>query len=250
MDHDEAQARMQEIQRIMERATLFTLLPGTPAVIGGLMVLAGCGTSYAMFRSLDFADMLHLSINGQIAFCVMWFVIGVAGVLLEVLMTTRAAARHQLLPSDRPMRVAAFSLISKCGLESAAFKPVSSGAVPRSSFLCKASRSAKPKRLAARMLASSTPAGGNILRRSFLPLSSHSGVVHRLAMVGLGSTSATLSRRRAPQAPRRPLTFSCASIHILRQAMTVMTGLPAINRLASGCLRNAVIGCDGARNQT
>ena len=41
MDVDEARARMQEIQRIMERATLFTLLPGTPAVIGGLLVLAG-----------------------------------------------------------------------------------------------------------------------------------------------------------------------------------------------------------------
>ena len=73
MDVDEAQARMQEIQRIMERATLFTLLPGTPAVVGGLLVLAGCAVSYAMFRSLDFADILHLSFGGQAAFCVMWF---------------------------------------------------------------------------------------------------------------------------------------------------------------------------------
>jgi hypothetical protein len=106
----EAQTRMQEIQRIMERATLFTLLPGVPAVVGGLMVLAGCGASYAMFRSLDFADILHLTINLQIAFCVMWFVIGVIGVLLEVILTTRAAARQQLVPAGRPMRVAAFSL--------------------------------------------------------------------------------------------------------------------------------------------
>ena len=110
MDANEAQSRMQEIQRIMERATLFTLLPGAPAVIGGLMVLAGCGVSYAMFRSLDFADILHLSVNGQIAFCVMWFLIGLIGVLLEVVLTTRAAARQQLVPADRPMRVAAFSL--------------------------------------------------------------------------------------------------------------------------------------------
>jgi hypothetical protein len=110
MDVDEAQSRMQEIQRIMERATLFTLLPGTPAVIGGLLVLAGCTVSYGMFRSLDFADILHLSVNGQIAFCVMWFLIGVIGVLLEVVLTTRAAARQQLVPRDRPMRVAAFSL--------------------------------------------------------------------------------------------------------------------------------------------
>jgi len=110
MDVDEAQARMQEIQRIMERATLFTLLPGTPAVVGGLLVLAGCAASYAMFRSFDFADILHLSYAGQAAFCVMWFAIGVIGVLLEVILTTRAAARQQLVPADRPMRVAAFSL--------------------------------------------------------------------------------------------------------------------------------------------
>lgn len=110
MDVDEAQVRMQEIQRIMERATLFTLLPGTAAVIGGFMVLAGCAASYAMFHSLDFADILHLSVNGQIIFCVMWFLIGVIGVLLEVILTTRAAARQQLVPVNRPMRVAAFSL--------------------------------------------------------------------------------------------------------------------------------------------
>ena len=61
MNHDEAQARMTEIQRIMERATLFTLLPGTPAIVGGLMVLAGCAVSCAMFHSLDFADILKLA---------------------------------------------------------------------------------------------------------------------------------------------------------------------------------------------
>ena len=63
-----------------------------------------------MFRSLDFADILRLSVDGQIAFCVMWFLIGVIGVLLEVVFTTRAAARQQLVPAERPMRVAAFSL--------------------------------------------------------------------------------------------------------------------------------------------
>jgi hypothetical protein len=110
MNCEEAQARMQEIQRIMERATLFTLLPGTAAVLGGLMVLAGCGVSYAMFRSLDFADILHLSLTYQGIFCVMWFSIGVIGVLLEVILTTKAAAKQQLVPADRPLRVAAFSL--------------------------------------------------------------------------------------------------------------------------------------------
>ncbi|MFH1922034.1 MAG: hypothetical protein ABIP48_19385 [Planctomycetota bacterium] len=60
MDRDEARARMEEIQRIMERATLWTLLPGTAAVVGGVLVLAGCAASYAMFRSVDFAGMLHV----------------------------------------------------------------------------------------------------------------------------------------------------------------------------------------------
>jgi hypothetical protein len=110
MDVDEAQTRMQEIQRIMERATLFTLLPGMAAVIGGLMVLAGCAVSYAMFKSLDFGDLAHVPFDRQAAFCVMWFAIGVAGVLVEVILTTRAAKRQQLVPAARPMRVAAFSL--------------------------------------------------------------------------------------------------------------------------------------------
>lgn len=110
MNVDEAQARMQEIQRIMERATLFTLLPGTPAVVGGLLVLAGCAVSYAKFCSLDFGDIVNLTFNEQLLFCVMWFAIGVTGILVEVVLTTRAAARQNLVPTDRPMRVAAFSL--------------------------------------------------------------------------------------------------------------------------------------------
>ena len=111
MDADEAQARLQEVQRIMERATLFTLLPGTAAVVGGLLVWAGCAVSYAMIRSLDFADILHVSFPAQAAFCGMWLGIGVSGVLLEVILTTRAAARQQLVPTARPMRVAAYSLM-------------------------------------------------------------------------------------------------------------------------------------------
>ncbi len=45
MDFDEAKARMREIQRIMETATLYTLLPGTAAIVGGVLVLLGCGAS-------------------------------------------------------------------------------------------------------------------------------------------------------------------------------------------------------------
>jgi len=109
MNHDEAQARMQEIQRIMSGNALHVAARHA----GGdrrLMVLAGCAVIYAMIRSLDFAAILDLPTNSQGVFCVMWFVIGVIGVLIEVILTTRAAAKQQLVPRDRAMRVAAFSL--------------------------------------------------------------------------------------------------------------------------------------------
>ena len=37
MNHEEAQVRMNEVQRIMERTTLYTLLPGASAIIGGIL---------------------------------------------------------------------------------------------------------------------------------------------------------------------------------------------------------------------
>ena len=110
MNRDEAQARMQEIQRIMERATLYTLLPGTAAIIGGILVLIGCAVSYAMFRSLDFADVLRMPWSTQIAFCWMWFAIGAVGVVQEVVLTTLAAKREGVSPTARPARFCAFSL--------------------------------------------------------------------------------------------------------------------------------------------
>lgn len=110
MDRDEALLRIQEIQRIMERATLWTLLPGTAAVLGGMLVLAGCAVSYLMFGSLDFADMLIMSLNAQIAFCVMWFTIGVIGVTLEVVFAAQAAKKREMSPTVRSARVAAFSV--------------------------------------------------------------------------------------------------------------------------------------------
>ena len=110
MDRDEAQARMEEIQRIMERATLWTLLPGMAAVLGGILVLIGCGASYAMFHSLDFADMLSMSLTAQIWFCVMWFSIGVIGVVMETAFTAIAAKRQGMSTSVRAVRVVTFSM--------------------------------------------------------------------------------------------------------------------------------------------
>ncbi len=118
MNQDEAQARMQEIQRIMERATLWTILPGTSAIIGGLMVLGGCLVSFLMFRSIedpsfsliDFAGLLELSLYGQIAFCVMWFLIGVGGILAEIYFAQMQARREGISPTGRSARLAFFSL--------------------------------------------------------------------------------------------------------------------------------------------
>jgi hypothetical protein len=79
------------------------------------------------------------------------------------------------------------------------------------------------------------------------PQISHAGVVKKVASVGPGSVSTTLSMSRAPTSSSMPLSFSCASSHMLRQAMTVTTGLPSSRRAASGCFRKAVTGCEGAR---
>ena len=122
MDRDEAQARMAEIQRIMERATLYTLLPGAASVIGGILILMGCAASVLMFHSLptvastlpgryvDFATMRFLPLKWQLIFCGMWFGIGVVGIAQEVLLTARAARRQGISPTARPLRFALFSL--------------------------------------------------------------------------------------------------------------------------------------------
>jgi len=110
MDRDEAQERVREVQRIMERTTLYTLLPGTPAVVGGLLALAGCAGSWFLLRSLDFKDMLGLSQGAQIGFCAMWVLIGIVAVTQEILWTRRAAKRQGISPTARPARFATLSL--------------------------------------------------------------------------------------------------------------------------------------------
>ena len=125
MDHDEAQARMQEIQRIMERATLWTILPGTSAIVGGAMVLAGCLASYLMFRSIhnptfaliDFASLLELSLNAQIAFCVMWFLIGVGAIGAEIHFAQVQAKKQGIAPRGRSAKLAFFFI--KCNIMAA-----------------------------------------------------------------------------------------------------------------------------------
>jgi len=110
MEVDEAQARMREIQRIMETATLFTLLPGTAAIVGGLLVLLGCGASYGLLHSLNFADIMQLPMPGRITLCLLWSTIAIVSVIVNVLYTARLAARQRIAINPRPAQVAMFSL--------------------------------------------------------------------------------------------------------------------------------------------
>jgi len=110
MEHDEAADRMREIQRIMERTTLHAVLPGMPAVVGGVLALVGAAVSYAFLRSWDFAAVLALSVHAQVGFYALWAAIAIAGVALHVVATLRELARQGLTPRTRPLRLSAYAL--------------------------------------------------------------------------------------------------------------------------------------------
>ncbi len=110
MDRAEAKVRMEEIQRIMERATLWTLLPGTAAVVGGILVLIGCGVSYWMIGSIDFGAMVEIPENLQVVFCVMWFSIAVAGILVHAILAAIAAKTQVLATNVLSARLATSAL--------------------------------------------------------------------------------------------------------------------------------------------
>jgi hypothetical protein len=110
MDSKEAEARMDEVRRIMERATLYTLLPGASAVVGGVLALLGCGATYAMTRSLDFQNVLYLPLKYQYGFCIMWTAIGMAAVVQHAWLTGRAARRSGIPAGSRPARLATYAL--------------------------------------------------------------------------------------------------------------------------------------------
>lgn len=110
MDRSEAEARIAEVQRIMERTTLYTLLPGPPAIAGGILAVAACVVSAVAAGSLDFADVLKLSRPAQVALWAMWCAVAVVGVGYEVLWVRSAARRLGVEALARPARVAAFAL--------------------------------------------------------------------------------------------------------------------------------------------
>lgn len=110
MERNDAQRRMTEIQRIMEQTTLYTLLPGVQAIIGGALVLIGCVASWLMLGSLDFGDFGSLSNGAKIGFCVMWALVASAAIVQEVVLTTRAADQAGVDAMARPGRLTALSM--------------------------------------------------------------------------------------------------------------------------------------------
>jgi hypothetical protein len=110
MQSRQARERMDEIRRIMERTTLYTLLPGIPSLVGGVAVLIGCIVSYTMIGSVDARAMLRQPFPLQIGFCALWTAIGLGCVAYEVIWTTRTAHRRGVDPVGRPGKFAALSL--------------------------------------------------------------------------------------------------------------------------------------------
>jgi hypothetical protein len=110
MDVDEAKNRMREIQRIMETATLYTLLPGAAAIIGGILVFAGCGVSLWMLQSGDFKSIMDLPPNQRVVFCLMWVAIAIVAVAVNAFLTFRMARRQRISMYARPTQVATFAL--------------------------------------------------------------------------------------------------------------------------------------------
>jgi hypothetical protein len=110
MDADEAKKRMREIQRIMETATLYTLLPGAAAIIGGMLVFAGCGASLWMLQSGDFKSIMDLQPSQRAIFCVMWLAIAIVAVAVNAALTVRMARQRKISMYARPTQVATFAL--------------------------------------------------------------------------------------------------------------------------------------------
>jgi hypothetical protein len=111
MQRSDAQARLDEVQRIMERTTLNTVLPGWPAIIAGCLALGGCVASYFLLGgSLDFRRLVVIDHAVAWGFCILWAVIGVVAIGQEVLLSRWAAKRHGLSARTRPGQLAALSL--------------------------------------------------------------------------------------------------------------------------------------------
>ena len=102
--------RLAEIQRIAETTTLYTLLPGPAAIVGGALVFIGCAFSYLMIRSADFAQLMSCSTGYRVLFLGMWTTIGAVAVGQELIFANRDARRKGIALYGRPGKLSALSL--------------------------------------------------------------------------------------------------------------------------------------------
>ena len=110
MDANEATRELAAIRRIMESATQITVLPGWAAIIGGGLALTGCGATYALMGSADFAVMSGLEARTRAAVIALWVGIATAAVAIDVIMTVRLARRRGREPWSRLSQLAAYSM--------------------------------------------------------------------------------------------------------------------------------------------
>ena len=102
--------RLAEIQRIAQTTTLYTLLPGPAAIVGGTLVFIGCAVSYFMIRSADFAQLMSCSTGYRVLFLGMWTTIGAIAVGQEMIFANRDARRKGIALYGRPGKLSALSL--------------------------------------------------------------------------------------------------------------------------------------------
>ena len=102
--------RLAEIQRIAETTTLYTMLPGPAAIIGGALVFMGCAVSFLMIQSVDFAQLMDYSTGYRVLFLGMWTTIGAIAVGQEMIFANRDARRKGIALYGRPGKLSALSL--------------------------------------------------------------------------------------------------------------------------------------------
>lgn len=110
MDQSKAAEELAKIRRIMESATQLTVLPGWAAIIGGIIALFGCGLTYRLTGSLDLAAVSLLEPGARATVIALWVLVGVLGVLIDVVLTVRLAKKRGKNPWGRLAQLAAYAM--------------------------------------------------------------------------------------------------------------------------------------------
>ena len=110
MDTNEAVDHLATIRRIMESASKLTVLPGKAAIVGGVLALAGCGGTYGLMGSLDFARMNDLEGAVRLRIVALWVAVAVLGIAIDVAMTAHAGRKRGRTPWPRLAQLAAYCM--------------------------------------------------------------------------------------------------------------------------------------------